>query len=528
MHTDNINVHNSALKYYLFFIAISVSLGGFVFGFDAAVISGVVGSVSREFQLDVWQEGLVVSAPTLAAIIASFTVVPLSDIVGRKKMLLLVAVLYVVSAIFSAIADSFITLVIARFIGGLAFGSLMITPIYIAEIAPAKKRGMLVSINQLNIVIGLSAAYFSNYIVMSLAANPNEWVSALKIDTLTWRWMLGIEILPAVIWTILLCYLPESPRWLLVKGRNEEARKILQRMATPQEVDAQIAEIKTSTNSGGGSFKNLLAEIFSQRLRFILLIGLTVAVAQQITGINAIFFFATSIFEQSGVGTDAAFAQAVLVGIINVLFTILAMMLIDKIGRRFLLLIGLCGIVISMSIVGLGFYQASYQIEAAKLSQLDATTRSAITPLIGQKFDSDLSFKRAVTEKIGISNFKNKESAIIQSAVQLNPYIVLAGILGFVAAFAFSLGPVMWVLFSEIFPNHLRGTAIAIVGFVNALVSFGVQFVFPWELATFGSAGTFFLYGFVGLIFLLLIAKIVPETKGLTLEEIERMLTKNP
>lgn len=528
MSTNNILQQSSKQNYYLFFIAIAVSLGGFVFGFDAAVISGVVGSVSREFQLNVWQEGLVVSAPTLAAIIASLTVVPLSDIIGRKKMLLFVAVLYVVSAIFSAFANSFNTLVIARFIGGLAFGSLMITPIYIAEIAPAKQRGMLVSINQLNIVVGLSAAYFSNYILVSLSASHYEWVRMLSIDTNTWRWMLGLEILPAGIWLFLLWFLPESPRWLLVKGRIEDARTVLQKLTTPADTETQLAEFKSNLTSGNVQFKNLVSEIFSSRLRAILLIGLTVAVAQQITGINAIFFFATSIFEQSGVGTDAAFSQAVLVGLINVIFTILAMILIDKMGRRFLLLIGLCGIVISMGIAGLGFYQASYQIDVTKISHIDVNTLKKITPLIGKKYADDLSFKHAVTEEIGLTIFKNNESAIIQSAVQLNPYIVLAGILGFVAAFAFSLGPVMWVLFSEIFPNHLRGTAIAIVGFVNALVSFAVQFLFPWELATFGSAGTFFLYAFVGLIFLLLIAKIVPETKGLTLEEIERMLTKNP
>jgi sugar porter (SP) family MFS transporter len=528
--------NNISLNYYLFFVAIAVSLGGFVFGFDAAVISGVVGAVSREYQLDVWQEGLVVSAPTLAAIVASLTIVPLSDLTGRKRMLLIVAVLYVVSAVLAAVANGFVMLVVARAVGGLAFGSLMITPIYIAEIAPAKSRGMLVSINQLNIVLGLSAAYFSNYLLMLLASSHAEWVSAFQIDTQTWRWMLGIEILPAVLWVILLCYLPESPRWLLVKGRIEDARKVLLKMASKEETDAQIAEINTSSTkdnsngSGNGNgisnIKQLLGQIFSHKMSFILLIGLTVGIAQQITGINAIFFFATSIFEQSGVGIDAAFAQAVLVGLINVVFTILAMVLIDKIGRRILLLVGLAGIVISLSFAGWGFHQATYQLNQVGITQFDSATAVALTPLVGKKFDSDLQFKSAVKEAIGVKSFKDNESKLIQSAVNLNPYIVLIGILVFVASFAFSLGPVMWVIFSEIFPNHLRGMAIAIVGFVNALVSFVVQFIFPWELATFGSAGTFFLYAIVGAIFFVLIAKIVPETKGLTLEEIERKLSR--
>lgn len=526
--------NNISLNYYLFFVAIAVSLGGFVFGFDAAVISGVVGAVSREYQLDVWQEGLVVSAPTLAAIVASLTIVPLSDLTGRKRMLLIVAVLYVVSAVLAAVANSFVMLVVARAVGGLAFGSLMITPIYIAEIAPAKSRGMLVSINQLNIVLGLSAAYFSNYLLMLLASSNAEWVGAFQIDTQTWRWMLGIEILPAVLWVILLCYLPESPRWLLVKGRIEDARQVLLKMASKEETDAQIAEINTSStkdngNGSGNGISNinqLLGQIFSHKMSFILLIGLTVGIAQQITGINAIFFFATSIFEQSGVGSDTAFAQAVLVGLINVVFTILAMVLIDKIGRRILLLVGLAGIVISLSFAGWGFHQATYQLTQVSITQFDSATAVALTPLVGKNFDSDLQFKSAVKEAIGVKSFKDNESKLIQSAVNLNPYIVLIGILVFVASFAFSLGPVMWVIFSEIFPNHLRGMAIAIVGFVNALVSFVVQFIFPWELATFGSAGTFFLYAIVGAIFFVLIAKIVPETKGLTLEEIERQLSR--
>jgi SP family arabinose:H+ symporter-like MFS transporter len=526
MHTTNIPQQSSKLNYYLFFIAIAVSLGGFVFGFDAAVISGVVGSVSREYQLDVWQEGLVVSAPTLAAIVASLTVVPLSDIIGRKKMLLFVAVLYVVSGVFSALATSFTTLVIARFVGGLAFGSLMITPIYIAEIAPAKHRGMLVSINQLNIVIGLSAAYFSNYILVSLSSSHYEWVKLLSIDTNTWRWMLGLEILPAGIWLFLLWFLPESPRWLLVKGRIDEAKKILQSLISPEEVTQQLKEIQSLPASNESSIKNALKEIFSHKLRYILLIGCIVGIAQQITGINAVFFFATSIFEQSGVGTDAAFAQAVLVGIINIAFTILAMLMIDRFGRRFLLLAGLIGIVISMSFAGWGFSQASYQLKPSDLAQFDQTIATQLTPLLSIQYKSDLAFKSAVIEKIGMKNFKQHESKLIHSAINLNPYIVLTGILGFVASFAFSLGPVMWVIFSEIFPNHLRGMSIAIVGFINALVSFSVQFLFPWELATFGSAGTFFLYAFVGAIFLVLIAKIVPETKGKTLEEIEMELSR--
>ncbi len=511
---------------HLFLIAIVVSLGGFVFGFDASVISGVVGFVSREYRLDVWQEGLVVSAPTLAAILASLTVVPLSDVAGRKRMLLIVAVLYLVSAVWAAFATGFITLVLARAIGGLAFGSLMITPVYVAEIAPARQRGVLVSINQMNIVVGLSAAYFSNYLLIALAARGGGWIAALGIDTWTWRWMLGMEILPAFAWVLLLCFIPESPRWLIVHNRPDEARAVLRRLVPVGEIGPQITAVQAVAREAGVGAGPRLAQVFSRKLRYVMLIGLVVGVAQQITGINAVFFFATSIFEQSGVGTDAAFAQAVWVGLINVLFTIAAMVLIDRVGRRPLLLGGLVGVVVSMGLAGWGFHQATYRLDAAARRQLEPALAARLVPLDGRLFTSDLDFKRAAAAELGSDDFKRHESRLIQAAIRLNPFVVLAGILGFVASFAVSLGPVMWVVLSEIFPNHLRGLAMAAVGFLNAGVSFLVQFLFPWELATLGNAGTFYLYAAFGLVFFGLVARIMPETKGRTLEELERELTE--
>ncbi len=510
---------------HLFLIAIVVSLGGFVFGFDASVISGVVGFVSREYQLDVWQEGLVVSAPTLAAILASLTVVPFSDVVGRKRMLLIVAVLYLVSAVWAAFATGFITLVLARAVGGLAFGSLMITPVYVAEIAPAGQRGVLVSINQMNIVVGLSAAYFSNYLLSALAARGGGWVSSLGIDMWTWRWMLGMEIIPALAWVLLLRFIPESPRWLIVHNRPDEARAVLRRLVPAEEIGPQVAAVQAATRDAGAGAGPRLSQVFSRKLRYVMLIGLVVGVAQQITGINAVFFFATSIFEQSGVGTDAAFVQAVWVGLINVVFTIVAMMLIDRIGRRPLLLGGLAGVVISLGLAGWGFHQATYRLDSAALQRLEPALATRLAPIVDRVFTSDLDFKRAARGELGTDDFKRHEGRLIQAAIRLNPFVVLAGILGFVAAFAVSLGPVMWVVLSEIFPNHLRGLAMAAVGFLNAGVSFMVQFLFPWELATLGNAGTFFLYAAFGLVFFGLVALIMPETKGRTLEELEGELT---
>lgn len=508
-----------------FRIAVIVALGGFIFGFDASVISGVVGYVTPEFGLNVWQQGFVVSAPTLAAIFASLSVVPLSDFVGRKRMLQVVSFLYFVSAIVSAFAPGFWVLVAARAVGGLAFGSLMITPVYIAEIAPPKQRGLMVSVNQMNIVIGLSAAYFSNYLLVQLSQSTAQWVSSTGIDTHIWRWMLGMETLPALAWVILLFLVPESPRWLIVKGKEKEAKQVFTQLLPIDQINTCIAEIKKQCSESTRSPFSLLKELFHPCMKHVLLIGALVGIIQQITGINAVFFFATSIFEQSGAGTDAAFAQAVFVGVINVVFTIFAMLLIDKLGRKPLMIIGLSVIAASMALTSWGFSSARYEITDSNLESLEITTeKELLTPLIGQVFESDVEFKKEITERIGADAMRTDGAAILQVTMDINPIVVLTGILGFVAAFAISLGPVMWVILSEIFPNHLRGIAIASIGFINAMTSFAVQFLFPWEIEKLGTGPTFAIYGVFAIIGLILVLRYLPETKGKTLEQIKKEL----
>jgi MFS family permease len=258
----------------------------------------------------------------------------------------------------------------------------------------------------------------------------------------------------------------------------------------------------------------------------ILVIGLIAGVAQQISGINSVYFYAPTIFEQSGVGTNAAFAQATYIGIINVVFTLIAMMTIDRFGRRPLMLLGLAGVAISMSIAAYGFHQARYELPVDAATTLAAELELAgLQQLGGIRFESDLEYKRAIVEAVGNSALRANEAALIQAAVQMNPKIVLVGILGFVASFAFSLGPVMWVLFSEIFPNAIRGICMSVMGVINSGISFGVQFIFPWQLSNLGTAATFFLYGVFATICLVLIAWLLPETRGRTLEELELELT---
>ena len=502
-----------------------IAMGGFVFGFDASVISGVVGYVTREFGLSPIQQGMVVSAPTLAAIFASLTVGPLADIVGRKPVLQFLALLYTVSAIFSALADSYWTLVIARAVGGYAFGSLVLAPVYIAELSPAAARGRLVSVNQLNIVIGLSAAYFTNYAIQSVASSNAAWVTSLSIDTHTWNWMLGIEALPAFAWLAFLTIVPRSPRWLAANGRWEEATAILQRIVQPAELQSALAELRSTVGDATVTLGDRLNEFFSRKMIFILTIGLIIAVVQQITGINIVFFYATTIFEQSGVGTNAAFAQAVSIGLINIVFTLIAMAAIDSLGRKPLMVIGLAGVAVSMSIVAWGFNQATYEVTEESITQLEESIDAeSLRPLIGTTYRSDVAFKKAARNAIGVEAFRNNEATILNATMSANAPLILFGILAFVASFAVSLGPVMWVLLSEIFPVKIRGLAISLVTIFNSGASWLVQFLFPWEVETIGSAGVFFSFAVFAVVGLALVAWLLPETKGKSLEELEEEL----
>lgn len=507
---------------------IIVSLGGFIFGFDASVISGTIGQISVEFGLDSVQQGAVVAAPTLGGILATISAGYISDTVGRKYTLMGIAFLYLVSALLSAIAPSYDTLIAARFIGGLAFCSLMIAPIYIAEICPPESRGKMVSINQLNIVVGISAAYFSNYTILQMSQSTSDLVQQLGIADNTWRWMLGMEIVPAFIWFTALFFVPKSPRWLLVQQKQNEAEHSLKRLypkATTEFLLSTMAEIKATTGDKVLPVLTRLKEVVGPKMRLALLIGLVVGISQQATGVNAIYFYAPSIFEQSGVGTNAAFAQAIWVGIVNIVFTLVAMAVIDKLGRKPLLLIGLCGVAISMTICTIGYSMATYQLTSADLVVLSELLKhDLLSPLVDQVFTSDVEYKRAVIALIGEQAFQANQGALIQSAATLNATLIMIGILGFVASFACSLGPVMWVLFSEIFPNHLRGLAISVVGIVNSIVSFLVQLAFPWELANLGAATTFAIYGVFAVIGLAFVIKVVPETKGKSLEELELTL----
>jgi sugar porter (SP) family MFS transporter len=513
---------------YVVLVALIVALGGFLMGFDASVISGVVGFIEPEFDLTKIQLGWAVSCLTLSATFAMMTAGPLSDAIGRRSVLYLAAVLYAISAVTSAIAPTFWFFIVARMIGGLGVGaSLIVAPMYIAEIAPPGMRGRMVSFNQLNIVLGISVAFFTNYLILQWGQSDAAWATALGLGEFNWRWMLGLETLPALGYFFALLVVPESPRWLVMKGRESEGLAIMKKASGEEAAVKELEDVRASIAGEHKDERVPLSELFVPAMKLVLLIGIVVAVVQQITGINSVFFYAPMIFEQSGIGTDASFSQAILVGLINLVFTVLAILLIDKLGRRPLLLIGLAGITISMLILASGFNSATYTLTADTLGGLseDVPTEQ-LEAMIGQTYESDIAFKTAIRDNLGLSGARQHESTLITGAISINPLFILIGILGFVASFAISIGPVMWVLFSELFPNRVRGLAISFVGFVNSAVSFVVQLVFPWELANLGNAMTFVIYGGFGLLGLIFVFFVVPETKGKSLEELETLMVR--
>lgn len=506
-----------------YFVAFVVSLGGFLFGFDAGIISGVMSYAGPEFDLNDVQTGWVVSSPSFASMFTMLISGKLSDIVGRKKILIAVAFLYAISALLSAYAISYEMLYIARMIGGVAFGAaLILAPTYIAEISLAENRGKLVSIQQLNIVLGFFVAFLSNYYLNKL----NSVGSNFLTDENVWRWMLGLELIPALVYFVLMFFVPRSPRWLFLKDKNDEAEKVLVQMHGAERAAEEYVAIGNNIREHKNTSKVAFIELLKPSLRFILIVGLVIGILQQITGINAIYFYATSIFKQTGIGTNAAFSSGVLLSFTTVIFTIIAMFLIDRVGRRPLLLVGIAGISISLLLCAYGFNQATYELTSVDISQFENIESSQFDAVVNKKFDNDLDFKNEMKAVLGSQTYTKNEGAILEAATQMNATLVLIGVLGFIACFAFSLGPVMWVMLSEMFPNRYRGLAIGVIGFVNSFVSWLVQQVFPWELSNLGNSLSFFIFGIIALVGFLVLLKILPETKGKSLEQLELELVK--
>lgn len=443
---------------FVYFVSAIAAFGGLLFGYDTAVIAGAIGFIETKFQLSPAMTGWAASSAIWGCVIGAMGAGYMSDKFGRKKILIVTAILFAVSAIWAAVPATLNQFVIARIIGGIGVGAAsMLSPLYISEIAPADKRGMLVTLYQLAIVIGINLIYFVNLLIAG--SGTDQW----NVD-MGWRYMLGSGIIPSALFLVALFLVPESPRWLASKNREDEAMKILEKVNGKVGAGLVMADIKKTLNEEQGTIR----ELFAPGLRTAMIIGVFLAVFSQITGINAIIYYAPEIFKSVGFGTESALLQTVIIGITNTVFTFVAIKFIDQAGRRKLLLWGVAGMVICLFGVGTVFY---FNLNSGPL--------------------------------------------------------LLIFILGFIASFASSLGPIPWVIISEIFPTKTRGIAMSIAILMLWLGVVAVTQLTPILLDEVGGAITFWIFGANAILLLVFTYKMIPETKGKTLEEIEKYWIKH-
>ncbi len=451
------------------FLALIAALGGFLFGYDTAIISGTIGFVKSQFGLDAVWEGWYVSSALVGTILGVLVTGILSDRYGRKNILLMAGIFFALSAIGCTLSNSFTQLVMFRGIGGVGVGiASMLSPLYISEISPAKNRGRLVALYQLAITLGILVAYFANASLLGYSGSDGMADSTGLTNKIfvaeVWRAMLGSETIPAVVFLILLFIIPQSPRWLTLKGKKEEAKRILLRFVDEKEADQEIENVEAVLSKESASLKT----IFSGPFKLAMIIGIALAVLSQVSGINAIIYYGPKILEEGGLRLGEALGGQVVIGIVNVLFTFIALWKIDDMGRKPLLTYGVIGIMISLVAVGLLFF------------------------------------------------FEVK-----------NTYLLMTFILTFIACFAFSFGPVVWVLLSEIYPLKIRGAAMSLG---TMAVWIGTTFVgqmTPWFLENLKPHGTFWFFAACMIPAIYVTVKVLPETKGKTLEEIENYWLSN-
>ena len=458
---------------YLVFLSVVAALGGFLFGYDTAVISGTIAQVTEQFGLDALQQGWYVGCALIGSIIGVLFAGILSDKFGRKSTMILSAILFSTSAIGCAVSADFNQLVIYRIIGGVGIGVVsIISPLYISEVAVAQYRGRVVSLYQLAVTIGFLGAYLVNYQLLGYSmSNPDAstgWWNLIFVSEV-WRGMLGMETLPAIMFFIIIFFIPESPRWLILKGKEEKATNILERIYTSsKEALFQLTETKSVLSSESKSEWKLLLQ---PGIRKAVIIGVCIAMLGQFMGVNAVLYYGPSIFENAGLsGGDSLFYQ-VLVGLVNTLTTVLALVIIDKVGRKKLVYYGVSGMVISLILI------ATYFIYG---------------------------------ESWGISSI-----------------FLLIFFLFYVFCCAVSICAVVFVLLSEMYPTRVRGLAMSIAGFALWIGTYLIGQLTPWMLQNLTPAGTFILFAIMCVPYMLIVWKLVPETTGKSLEEIERYWMKN-
>jgi sugar porter (SP) family MFS transporter len=448
------------MKLKLILVSLVAAIGGFLFGFDTSVISGVMVNLKPQFGLDEFQEGWAVGSILVGCMIGALSAGKPSQIFGRKKMLLVTAVVFLLSTLGCAFASDFYFFVVFRIIAGVSVGaSSMLSPLYISEIAPAKYRGKLVSFNQLATFTGQALAFVSNKFLFDYICKFNHSLGSWGcIDV--WRLMLGVMVIPSGIFLFFLIFVPESPRWLVINGQRGKALKVLEKMDSRENAASALNDIIFSVEH---VVISKFSDLFHGKMFKILMIGVMMAIFQQVTGINVLMYYAPKIFSLTGVPAEKAFMMTMMMGIVNLAFTIISISLIEKMGRKKLLLIGSVGMSVFMFAISIAFFT---------------------------------------------NNFRN-------------PGMILFFVMGYLAFFALSLGPIVWVLIGEIFPNRVRSRGVAISIFLMWVANFAISYSLPILLKFIGGGFTFLIYALMCIPCFLFVWKYLIETKGKTLEQIE-------
>ncbi|MBN1915182.1 MAG: sugar porter family MFS transporter [Parachlamydiales bacterium] len=436
---------------FVLFVTVIASVGGLLFGYSTGIISGALLFMGQEFHLTVFDEELIVSILLVGALIGAVIGGTFADRLGRRKTLFITIVLFILGTLFIIMGDSLFPFLLGRFVIGLAVGIVSLTvPLYISEMSPSESRGALVSMNQLAIVMGVLLAYNINYLFSSITE---------------WRWMFGFGLIPIFAMLVGLCFIPETPSWLAAHGKNSLAQAILRKIHRNQQKEESVIEPKKESPQEIVRWSHLL----EKNIRPALVVGVMLSAFQQLTGINTVFYYAPKIFQNVGFASASSAIFATLgIGLINAIMTLVALWLLDIVGRRFLLLLGMSGMVVSLGFLGSVFFI---------------------------------------------------HTALVKT-------IAVVSIMMYVSFFAISIGPIAWLIMAEIYPMGVRGRAMGIASFSNWTCNFLISITFLTLVDLIGSSGTFWLYAFIGILAIWFIWKKVPETKGKTLEEIQEFWKK--
>jgi len=457
--------------------ALVAALGGLLFGFDTIVISGTTDALKELFHLTPFWLGFTVASALIGTIVGSVAAGRPSDAFGRRAVLAAIAVLYFVSAIGCGLAWDWYSLLFFRFVGGLAIGGAsVVSPMYIAEISPARLRGRLVAVQQFNIVLGVLLAFLSNYLISQANLGANDW-----------RWMLGVVALPAVIFFVLLLFIPESPRWLVAQGRLDEARRIFDNLGSDTgDAEAEVEAVRASLAMERHGVEE---PFFRRQYRKPILLAVAIAMFNQLSGVNALWYYTPAIFRMAGTGPRAAMLLPVVLGFVNLIFTMVGLVLIDRFGRRKLMLAGSIGYIVSLASTAWAFYAYG----------------GAFTTVM-----------KAIESGMDVP-------ANVASAAGTGGIVVLISLVLFVVSHAFGQGTVIWVFISEIFPNRVRARGQALGSFTHWFMDAAISWTFPVIAATSGGHA-FAFYAVMMVLQLLWVVWIMPETKGVPLEEIQKEL----